>query len=122
VQKSNSKGAILKAIEKEIANLDQWQKKAAIEVPDGPQRVRGLAGSGKTVVLALKAAYLQAQHPDWNIVVTFHTRSLSQQFKDLIERLLWNIPETSRIGIVCAYCMHGVHREKPAFILTLLIR
>ena len=86
VQKQNSKGAILKTIEKEIANLDQWQKKAAIEVPDGPQRVRGLAGSGKTVVLALKAAYLHAQHPDWNIIVTFHTRSLSQQFKDLIER------------------------------------
>jgi superfamily I DNA and RNA helicase len=86
VTKHDSKGAILKVIEKEIANLDQWQKKAAIEVPDGPQRVRGLAGSGKTIVLALKAAYLHAQHPEWNIVVTFHTRSLNQQFRDLIER------------------------------------
>lgn len=86
VKLEDSKGAILKVIEKEIANLDQWQKKAAIEVPEGPQRVRGLAGSGKTIVLALKAAYLHAQHPDWDIAVTFHTRSLSQQFKDLIER------------------------------------
>jgi superfamily I DNA and RNA helicase len=86
VQKEDSKGAILKIIEKEIANLDQWQKKAAIEVPEGPQRVRGLAGSGKTVVLALKAAYLHSEHPDWDIVVTYHTRSLNQQFKDLIER------------------------------------
>ncbi|MFA6101232.1 MAG: ATP-binding domain-containing protein [Victivallaceae bacterium] len=86
VKKTDSKGAILKVIEKEIANLDQWQKKAAIEAPDGPQRVRGLAGSGKTVVLALKAAYLHAQHSDWDIVVAFNTRSLSQQFKDLIER------------------------------------
>lgn len=86
VARPNSKGAILREIEKEIANLDRWQKQAAIETPDGPQRIRGLAGSGKTVVLALKAAYLHTQHPDWKIAVTFHTRSLYQQFKDLIER------------------------------------
>ena len=86
VKSQTSRGAILKIIEKEIANLDQHQKKAAIESPEGPQRVRGLAGSGKTVVLALKAAYLHAQNPQWDIVVTYHTRSLNQQFKDLIER------------------------------------
>lgn len=86
VTKADSKGAILRTIEKEIANLDRWQKAAAIETPEGPQRIRGLAGSGKTVVLALKAAYLHTQHPDWKIAVTFHTRSLYQQFKDLIER------------------------------------
>jgi superfamily I DNA and RNA helicase len=86
VQKNTSRGAVLKKIERKIANLDEWQRKAAIETPDGPQRVRGLAGSGKTVVLALKASYLHAQHPDWDIAVTFHTRSLSQQFKDLVER------------------------------------
>ncbi|MFK5970395.1 MAG: ATP-binding domain-containing protein, partial [Candidatus Marithrix sp.] len=86
VKKSNSKGAILKEIEKETANLDHWQRQAAIETPDGPQRVRGLAGSGKTVVLAWKAAYLHAQYPEWNIAITFYTRSLYQQFKDLIRR------------------------------------
>lgn len=111
VQKKNSKGAILKIIEKEIANLDQWQKKAAIEVPAGPQRVRGLAGSGKTVVLALKAAYLHAQHPDWNIVVTFHTRSLSQQFKDLIERFTLehsgDKPNWERLRIMHAWGSYG---------------
>jgi superfamily I DNA and RNA helicase len=86
VRELDSKGAVLKKIEAKIANLDKWQKKAAIETPNGPQRVRGLAGSGKTVVLALKAAYLQAQNREWNIAVTFNTRSLVQQFQDLIER------------------------------------
>jgi superfamily I DNA and RNA helicase len=81
-----SRGSILKAIEREIANLDQLQKQAAIESPEGPQRIRGLAGSGKTIVLALKAAYLHAQHPEWVIAVTFQTRSLYQQFVDLIRR------------------------------------
>ena len=48
------------------------------------QRIRGLAGSGKTIVLALKAAYLHAQHPDWRIAVTFYTRSLKGHFQRLI--------------------------------------
>ena len=51
VKNSGSKGDIIKKIEKEIANLDHWQKKAALEIVDGPQRIRGLAGSGKTIVL-----------------------------------------------------------------------
>ena len=86
VTSSESKGAILSKLEAEIANLDQWQKRAAIESPDGPQRIRGLAGSGKTVVLALKAAYLHAQNPDWVIAVTFSSRALYQQFEDLVRR------------------------------------
>ena len=84
--KAGSFGDVLNEIEREVSKLDQWQKQAAIESPDGPQRVRGLAGSGKTIVLALKAAYLHAMNPDWTIAVTFHTRSLYQQFTDLIRR------------------------------------
>ena len=86
VSVEGSRGAILKTIDREIANLDTWQKAAAIEFPDGPQRIRGLAGSGKTIVLAQKASFLHSKHPDWNIAVTFHTRSLYQQFKNLIRR------------------------------------
>lgn len=89
VRRDKSRGAILRDIERQIANLDSWQKKGAIEYVDGPQRLRGLAGSGKTIVLALKAAYLHARHPDWRIVVTFHTRSLYQQFRDLIRRFYY---------------------------------
>ena len=90
VKKKNSRGAILKNIEQEIANLDQWQNRAAIEYTNGPQRIRGLAGSGKTVVLALKASYLHTRHPEWKIAVTFQTRSLYQQFRDLIRRFTFD--------------------------------
>ena len=82
----SSRGAKVRRIETEIANLDQWQKKAAIECPDSPQRIRGLAGSGKTIVLALKAAYLHTENPDWVIGLTFWSRSLYQQFEDLVRR------------------------------------
>jgi len=86
VEKAASRGAKLKEIERGIANLDRWQKAAAIESPDGPQRIRGLAGSGKTVVLSLKAAYWHAQHPEWHIALTFHSRALYQQIDDLVTR------------------------------------
>jgi superfamily I DNA and RNA helicase len=84
ISKADSRGARLKALEDSIANLDNLQGRAVIETVDGVQRIRGLAGSGKTIVLALKAAYLHAQHPDWKIAVTFHTRALKGQFRRLI--------------------------------------
>lgn len=84
IVKPDSKGAKLKKLEDSIANLDNRQSQAVIETVEGVQRIRGLAGSGKTVVLALKAAYLHAQHPEWKIAITFNTRSLKGQLKQLI--------------------------------------
>jgi superfamily I DNA and RNA helicase len=104
VRAAESRGGILKRLEQEIANLDQWQKTAAIGSPEGPQRIRGIAGSGKTVVLALKAAYLHAQNPDWNIAVTFYSRSLYQQFYDLIRRFAFeqsgDEPDWSKLRVM----------------------
>jgi superfamily I DNA and RNA helicase len=84
VTQGNSRGAKLKKLEDSIATLDSLQGKAVIETVNDVQRIRGLAGSGKTIILALKAAYLHAQHPDWRIAVTFNTRSLKGQFKRMI--------------------------------------
>ena len=84
VKREDSRGAKLKHLEESISTLDNPQSKAVIETVEGIQRIRGLAGSGKTIVLALKAAYLHAQHPDWRIAVTFNTRSLKGQFRRLI--------------------------------------
>lgn len=83
-KKADSRGAKLKRVEESIANLDQHQSQAVIETVEGVQRIRGLAGSGKTIVLALKVAYLHCQNPSWRIAVTFNTRSLKEQFRRLI--------------------------------------
>lgn len=80
----NSRGTKLKRLEDSIATLDGKQSIAVIETVEGVQRIRGLAGSGKTIILALKAAYFHAQHPEWRIAVTFNTRSLKGQFRRLI--------------------------------------
>ena len=81
----DSRGAKLKRLEDSIATLDHEQSAAVIETVDGVQRIRGLAGSGKTIVLALKAAYLHAQYPEWIIGVTFSTRSLKGYYRRLIQ-------------------------------------
>ncbi len=104
----NSKGGILKnKLEPTIATLDRNQEEVVIKYFDGVQRIRGLAGSGKTIVLALKAAYYHSLFPDWNIAVTFNTRSLKDQFKDLITRFVVDkkreMPDWSKIRVVNAW-------------------
>ena len=111
VKSPGSRGAKLKNLEDSIATLDHRQNKAVIETVDGVQRIRGLAGSGKTIVLALKAAYLHTQHPDWRIAVTFHTRSLKGQFKRLINNFCieqsGEEPDWSMIRVVNAWGAPG---------------
>lgn len=108
VEQEYSRGWIMQEIEKATANLDRYQKIAAIEIPDGPQRIRGLAGAGKTVVLAHKAAFLHAQNSSLRICVTFHTRSLYQQLRDLVRRFYYeqtdgDEPNWERLQIMHAW-------------------
>ncbi len=107
VAKENSKGAKLKSLEKSIATLDRMQSRGVIETVEGVQRIRGLAGSGKTIVLALKAAYLHAYHPDWRIAVTFNSRSLKDHFRRLINSFFieqtGEEPDWNKLRIVNAW-------------------
>ena len=123
VHRPDSRGAKLKKLEESISTLDPKQGRAVIQTVEGVQRIRGLAGSGKTIVLALKAAYLQAQHPEWRIAVTFNTRSLKGHFRRLINSFshergagepdwrrlrvvnAWGAPGSSdRDGLYCEFC------------------
>ncbi|BCW69991.1 ATP-binding domain-containing protein [Arthrobacter sp. NicSoilB8] len=111
VRREDSRGAILKRLEDSIATLDAQQSHAVIETAEDVQRIRGLAGSGKTVVLALKAAYLHAQHPDWRIAVTFNTRSLRDQFRRFINNFTidqtGDEPDWSMVDIIQAWGASG---------------
>lgn len=106
-----SRGARLLALEHSIATLDSGQQQAVVETIDGVQRIRGLAGSGKTIILALKVAYLHGRHPDWRIAVTFYTRSLKEQFRRLITTFCLEQnsaePDWDRIHIVNAWGGRG---------------
>lgn len=107
LQKDDSKGAKLKAIENQISCLDKYQSKAVIETVNGVQRIRGLAGSGKTIVLALKVAYLYTMYEDKVIAVTFNSRALKGQFIQLISNFIIENtseePDWDRIKIIHAW-------------------
>jgi superfamily I DNA and RNA helicase len=112
----NSKGAILSAIENEIYNFDIEQKRSALFIIDGPQRIRGLAGSGKTVILAMKAAIIHLQFPEANVLYTYYTKSLNDIVKNLITRFYRQFadrdPNWNKINIMHAWggqVMEGVY-------------
>jgi len=73
-------------VESGLKRLDEAQERFGLQVPDGPQQVRGIAGSGKSIVLAQKAAQMHARHPEWRIVLTFQTRALYDAVRDAVER------------------------------------
>ena len=74
------------AVETKILQFDKDQKQGYMPPLDGPQRIRGLAGSGKTVVLAMKVAQTILRNPEATVLYTFHTKSLYQHVKRLITR------------------------------------
>ena len=81
-------------LEAEIANFDQKQRHIALVDVGGPARIRGLAGSGKTVILAMKVAHLHLNNPTATILITFYTRSLRATIKNLITRFYRHYSES----------------------------
>lgn len=79
-------GAAIKELDKQIASLDDEQERVALEIAPGPQRIRGLAGTGKTVLLAMKAANIHILNPNKKILFTFNTQSLYNQAMELISK------------------------------------
>jgi len=82
----NSKASMLREVELQMLSIDRQQSKVAIQIPSGPQRIRGLSGSGKTVVMCMKAAWMHLRFPNWDIACTFYTRSLYSMIRTLITR------------------------------------
>ncbi len=110
--------AALAQLEEEIATFDQRQRQVALTSLGCPQRIRGLAGSGKTVILAMKAAMAHLDDPSAYILVTFYTRSLRDHLSRLITRFHRHFgdgdPDWSRVHIRHGWGrkdLPGVYRE-----------
>lgn len=70
--------------ENKIYLLDNDQLDPAMTLNKGCERIRGLAGTGKTIVLSMKAARLHALYPNAKILYTFYTQSLYKQINRLV--------------------------------------
>lgn len=86
----------------ELQVLDRQQEALARGLGDGHRVIRGVAGSGKTLVLTFRARHLAALHPGHRVLVTCYTRSLagslSRQLRDLrnvevrtIDQVIWGV-------------------------------
>jgi superfamily I DNA and RNA helicase len=110
---------VIRAIEERLKVLDEEQNKGAFEVPGGPQRIRGLAGTGKTVLFAKRAAKLHARHPEWRLVFVFFTKSLYEQIRGLIgayyREMTGESPDWKRVEVLHAWG----NRYQPGFYSTL---
>jgi UvrD-like helicase C-terminal domain/AAA domain len=65
--------------------LDAQQAVAATVPVDDVLVLSGPPGSGKTLVLAGRAKYLAAEHPDWHIVILCYNNSLVPYLKSLVD-------------------------------------
>ncbi|GFZ96789.1 DEAD/DEAH box helicase [Okeania sp. KiyG1] len=81
-QQNLTRSSAITEMHSQLGTLSKNLEPMAKIIPPGPQRIRGIAGSGKTVLLCQKAAYMHLQNPDWDIALVFFTRSLY----DLMEK------------------------------------
>lgn len=81
-----TKAYLINEMNQLVEKYDTKQMEAILSDTKGIQRIRGMAGSGKTIVLARKAVELHMAHRDWIIVVTYSTRALRNQLVNLISK------------------------------------
>lgn len=70
--------------------LDKTQRQVSLHLPPGPQRIRGLAGTGKTIILGMKAALAHLNNPSLKILFVFNTKSMINTIKTYIEKYYVN--------------------------------
>jgi superfamily I DNA and RNA helicase len=81
-----TRSSVIDSLRESLYELDLQQEHIGKEIPPGPQRIRGVAGSGKTVLLCQKAAHMHLKHPDWDIALVFFTRSLYDLMIGLLDQ------------------------------------
>lgn len=79
---------IIEELENQLLAFDVSQEKISKVIPPGPQRIRGIAGSGKSILLCQRAAHLYLNNPEWKIALIFFTRSLYDWYRNQVDRWL----------------------------------
>jgi superfamily I DNA and RNA helicase len=102
-----TKGEILNDIQNQHAAFDLDQKRAALNIIDSPQRIRGLAGSGKTIILTMKVALYHLKFPESEILYTYFTKSLYGQIRYLIEKYYRDFSDNREPNWKKIHILHG---------------
>ena len=119
----HSRRKIIQQVRSRLNQLDLYQEKIAKQIPPGMQRIRGVAGSGKTVILCQKAALMSIKYPEWQIALVFFSRSLYASITRQVDKWLRYFtqdrlnydPETSSLKILHAWGS----KQQPGFYSTI---
>ncbi|MBM7580975.1 3'-5' exonuclease [Jeotgalibacillus terrae] len=72
----------------DVKAMDLHQENMAKQIGDQNRLIRGVAGSGKTLVLASRAKLLTKDHPDWKILILCYNISLSRFIEQMIAQMM----------------------------------
>lgn len=114
IERDGSIGYCIKKRSEEIANFDENQFRGIYTNIDSNLRIRGLAGSGKTIVLVKKMAYMHFKNPEADLCYVFYTISLKQYITKLFcdfykEFVPYGEPDFTKINIM--HCWGGKYNE-----------
>lgn len=90
-----------------VKTLDIDQERMAKSISEGHRVLKGVAGSGKTLVLACRAKYLKKLHPEWKILIVCYNISLCQYLRQLLSIAGFDC-ESASIQI---YHYHGLVKD-----------
>lgn len=120
---TKSRRKTIQQVRSRLNQLDLHQEKIAKQIPTGLQRIRGIAGSGKTVILCQKAALMAVKYPDWQIALVFFSRSLYGSITHQVDKWIRHFtqdqlgydPEKSGLKILHAWGS----KQQPGFYGTI---
>lgn len=114
---------VIQQVRSRLNQLDLQREAIAKQIPPGMQRIRGVAGSGKTVALCQKAALMAVKYPEWQIALVFFSRSLYDSITQQVDRWIRYFtqdqinydPENSGLKILHAWGS----KQQPGFYNTI---
>ncbi len=102
-----------------IRTLDREQERTARHLGPGYRVIRGVAGSGKTLVLTHRARYIAQHFPDWRILLMCFNRPLASalraQVADCHNVYVRSIDQLAHRVLDQADLVVGGHKAKPDF-------
>jgi predicted acetyltransferase len=85
---------------KNIKAMDLYQEILAKQLGEGHRAIRGVAGSGKTIILAARARILLEKYPDWKLLVLCYGVPLSRNIRVLLDNMLNRKEELDDVSAV----------------------
>src|SRR5699024_5227167 len=77
----------------DMKTMDLLQENLAKQIGVKNRLIRGVAGSGKTLILASRAKLLAKLHPDWKILILCYKISLARYIKQMMHHMMQELDD-----------------------------